>query len=82
MQSTILVILPTWAVFFAISLPPSADSAKINIISTNGKQDAARRLKPTGGKHARISLLYFSAPSYYKGSVETNFLIFAIAFSH
>ena len=25
-------------VFFAISLPPSADSAKINIISTNGHE--------------------------------------------
>ena len=36
MQSTILVIIPTWA--FAISHPPSADSAKINIISTKGKR--------------------------------------------
>ena len=38
--------------FFAIFLPPSPDSAKINIISTNGKQDAARRLsEATRGKH-------------------------------
>ena len=51
MQSTILVILLTCTFFFAISLPPSADSAKINIISTNGKQDAARRLEATRGKH-------------------------------
>ena len=47
MQSTILVILRTWAVFFTISLPPSADPAKINIISTNGKQDTARHLEAT-----------------------------------
>ena len=72
MQSTILVILPTWAVFFAISLPaPSADSAKINIISMNGKQDDPNTV-----------LLCFSALSYYKSSVKTNFPIFAIAFSH
>ena len=67
--------------FFAISLPPSADSAKINIISTNNKQDAARRR----GKHKANTdfvVLYFSAQSYYKSSVETNFPIFAIAFLH
>ena len=58
MQSTILVILPKWAVFFAISLPPSADSAKINIISTNGKQDAARRLEATRGKHGFLCYIF------------------------
>ena len=77
MQSAILVILLTWAVFFTISLPPSADSAYINIyISTNGKQEVLKQ------PEANTDLLYFSALSYYKSSVETNFPIFAIAFSH
>lgn len=44
--------------FFAISLPPSADSAKINTISTNGKQDAARRLKATQGKHGFLCYIF------------------------
>ena len=56
MQSTILVILPMWAVFsLSLSLPP--------------------QMLPK-------STLYFSALSYYKSSVETNFPIFAITFSH
>ena len=59
---------------FALSLPLSADSAKINIISTNAKQ-----LKQP---EANTGLLYFSALSYYKRSVETNFTISAVAFSH
>ena len=67
--------------FFAISLPPSADSAKVNIISTNGKQDAARRLEATQDKHGFLCYI-FSAPSHYKSSVGTNFPILAIAFSH
>ena len=75
MQSTLSVILPPWAVFFALSLPPSADSAYINI-STNGKQDVLKQ------PEANTDLLYFSALSYYESSVEKNFLIFAIAFSH
>ena len=58
MVPTILVILPTWAVFFAISLPPSADSAKINIISMNGKQDAARRLEATRDKHEFLCYIF------------------------
>ena len=58
---------------FAISLPSSADSAKSNMISTDGKQDVLNQ-----GTH----LLYFLALSYHKSSVETNFPIFAIAFSH
>ena len=76
MQSTILVILPTWVVFFALSPPPSADSAKVSIISMNSKQDVLKQ------PEANTDLLYFSALSYYKSSVETNFPIFAIAFSH
>ena len=44
------------------------------IISTNGKQ-----LKQP---EANTDLLYFSALSCYKSSVETNFPMFAIAFSH
>ena len=44
--------------FFAISLPPSADSAKININSTNGKQDAARRLEATRGKHEFLCYIF------------------------
>ena len=67
--------------FFTISLPLSADSAKINIISTNGKQDAARRLQATRDKHGFLCYI-FSAPSHYKSSVGTNFPILAIAFSH
>ena len=43
--------------FFAISLPPSADSAKINTIS-NGKQDAARRLEETRGKHWLLCYIF------------------------
>ena len=62
--------------FFTLSLPPSADSAKINIISTNGKQDALKQ------PEANTDLLYFSALSYCKSSVETHFPIFAIAFSY
>ena len=66
--------------FFAISLPPSADSAKINnklfIISTNGKQDVLKQ------PEAKTDLLYFSTLSCYKSSVETNFPIFAIVFLH
>ena len=44
--------------FFAISLPPSADSAKINIISTNSKQDAARHLDATRGKHRFLCYIF------------------------
>ena len=46
--------------FFAISFPPSADSAKINItrISTNGKQNAARRLEATQGKHGFLCYIF------------------------
>ena len=78
MQSTILAILPTWAVFFAVSLPPSADSTyTVNIyISTNGKQEVLKQ------PEANTDLLYFLALSCYKSSVETNFPIFAIANSH
>ena len=61
---------------FAISLPPSADSAKSNIISTNGKQDVLKQ------PEAKTDLFYFSALSNYKSSLEINFPIFAIAFSH
>ena len=77
MQFSTFVILPTWAVFWAFSLPPSADSAYINIISTNGKQDVLKQ------PEANTDLLYFSGLSYHKSSVETAFLIFfAIASSH
>ena len=75
MQSTLLVILSPWAVFFAISLPSLVDSAHINI-SMNGKQDVLKQ------PEANTDLLYFSALSYYKSSVDKNFPIFAIAFSH
>ena len=71
-----MILVPTWAVFFAISLPHSADSAKINIISTNGKEDVLKQ------PEANTDFLYFSALSYYISSVETNFPIFAIAFLH
>ena len=42
----------------------------------NGKQDVLKQ------PEANMDLLYFSALSYYKSSVEKNFPIFAIAFSH
>ena len=46
------------------------------IISTNGKQDVLKQ------PEANTDSLYFSALSYYNSSVEKNFPIFAIAFSH
>ena len=82
MQSTILVILPPWAVFsLSLSLPMQILPmySYINIyISTNGKQDVLKQPEA----NTDFVVLYFSAPSYYKSSVETNFPIFAIAFSH
>ena len=60
----------------SLSLPPSVDPTYINIILTNGKQDVLKQ------PEANTDLLYFSALSYYKSSVETNFPIFAIAFLH
>ena len=76
MQGTIFLILLTWAVFFAFSLPPSVDPTYINIITMNGKQDILKQ------PEANTDLLCFSALSYYKSSVETNFPIFAITFWH
>ena len=38
--------------FFAHSLPPSADSAKINIISTNSKQDVLKQPACTETRNA------------------------------
>ena len=77
MQSTILVILPPWAVFsLSLSLPPQILPILIFNISTNGKQAVLKQLE------ANTDFLYFSAPSYYKSSVKKNFPIFAIAFSH
>ena len=61
---------PGRAVFLAFSLPPSVDPTYINIYITS-KQDALKQPKAN-----------FSALSYYKSSVETNFPIFAIAFLH
>ena len=61
MQCTIFLILSVWAVFLALSLPPSADPTYINI-STNGKQDLLKQLE------TNTDLLYFSALSYYKSS--------------
>ena len=52
----------------AFSLPPSVGSAYINIISTNGKQDALKQ------PEANTDLIYFSGLSYHKSSVETSFL--------
>ena len=44
----------------------------------DGKQDVLILKQP----EANTDLLYISALSYYKSSVEINFPIFAIAFSH
>ena len=70
------VILSQWAVFSSISLPPQILPISTSSISTNGKQDILKQ--PV----ANMDLLYFSAWSYYKSSVEKNFPIFAVAFSH
>ena len=65
MQSTILVILPLWAVFsLSLSLPPQILPISTFNISTNGKQAVLKQLE------ANTDFLYFSAPSYYKSSVE------------
>ena len=75
MQSTILVILPMWAVFLlSLPLPPQILPISKIDISTSGKQDILKQ------PEANTDLFYFSPPSYYKCSVETNFPIFAIAF--
>ena len=78
MQCTIVVILPTWAVFsLSLSLPPLILPLS-TFISTNGKQDVLKFLKqPVANK----DLLYFSALSYYNSSVDTSFPIFPIAFT-
>ena len=77
MQPTILVILPPWAVFsLSLSLPPQILSISTFDISTNGKQDVLKQ------PEANTDLLYFSALSYYKSSVENNFPLFVIALSH
>ena len=44
--------------FFAISLPPTTESVKVNIISTNGKQDAARRLEANRGNHGFLCYIF------------------------
>ena len=44
----------------------------------NGKQDVLNLKQP----EANTDLLYFAALNYYKSSVENNFPIFVIAFSH
>ena len=71
MQSTILVILPPWAVFslfLSLSLQILPMYSYINIdISTNGKQDV---LKQPEANTDLLYLLYLSALRYYKSSVE------------
>ena len=79
MQSTILVILPAWAVL-SLSLPPQNLPMSTFNISTNGKQDVLRQ------PEANTDLLYFSALSYYKNSVEKKnhdicYCIFALGLS-
>ena len=72
-------MLPPWAVFRYLSQSLRRfwlyDISTFNI-STNGKQDVLKQ------PEAKTDLLYFSALSYYKCSVEKNFPISAIAFSH
>ena len=78
MQCTIVVILPTWAVFsLSLSLPPQILPIS-TFISTNGKQAVLKFLKQP---EANKDLLYFSALSYYNSSVDTSFPIFTIAFT-
>ena len=59
----------------SLSLPPQILPIRyINInISTNGKQDVLKQ------PEANTDLLYLSALSYYKCSVEKNFPVFANA---
>ena len=53
------------------------DPTYINVyITTKGKQDILKQ------SETNTDLLYFSSLSYYKSSVEKNFRIVAIAFSH
>ena len=59
MQRIIFMILPRCAVFsLSLSLPPSSDSACMNIIFINGKQDVLKQPK------ANTDLLYFSGLSF------------------
>ena len=58
MQSTISVILPTWAVFsLSLSLPPQI-LPKSTLSQTNGKQDVARHLEATRGKHGLLCFIF------------------------
>ena len=64
------MIPPTWAVFsLSLSLPPQilpkSTLSQRRVI--NGKQDVLKQ------PEANTDLLYFSALSFYKSSVETNF---------
>ena len=58
MQSIIFVILPTWAVLLSFLLPPSAEFANVNIVSTKGKQDVLKQ------PQANKDLLYLSGLSF------------------
>ena len=79
MQSITLVILPQWAVFLlSLSLRPQIPPKSTYNISTDGKQDVLILKQP----EANTDLLYISALSYYKSSVEKIFPVLAITFSH
>ena len=82
MQSSILVILPTWAVFsLSLSLPPQIlTKSTLSQRKVNNTQQEDVLKQPEA--NTDFVVLYFSALSYYISSVETNFPIFAIAFSH
>ena len=80
MQSTILVILPTWAVFsLSLSLPLQILPKSTLSQRTVNKMQQDILKQPEANTDFFVM---FSALSCYKSSVETNFLIFAIAFSH
>ena len=78
MQSTILVILSTWAVSsLSLSHPP-----EILPKSTLSQRTVSKTQQEVLKQPEAKTDFRFSALSHYKSSVETNFPIFAIAFSH
>ena len=76
MQCTIFLILPTWAVFFAFSLPSCTDPAYINIISTNGKEDAVKQ------PEANTDLLYFWLRVIIKADLLKKISLYLLWHSH
>ena len=67
------MILPTWVFFRYLS--PSLRRLCQNQYYLNERSWTVNKTSWSNPRQTRISLLYFSPPSYYKSSVETNFPI-------